>query len=602
MGSSRTVVVHATVGGADLERTLRRLARSEPRTTDVVVVTHQSLRLPGPLARRARVERERTPEATARRVEELAAAGAMVLRGSGSTGRPTVGACLIVKDEEAVISACVDAVAPFVDEVVVYDTGSSDRTVAAARAAGATVVEGFWDDSFGGARNRAMEHCTAQWLLFVDADEVVTGDPARLHEQLGVERADVLSVTIVSTSWGGGTEGDEIYIRRLARRTRVRWEGRLHEYLVAAPGVTDLTASTRDTGLRLLHSGYQGVVMDEKSKSRRNLEISRAALDALPADDPGRTLATANHGRSLLLAGRHDEGLAALETVRASGGHPSVVVGAGRAAMTALVSARRLDEARTWLDVLAEHGESRGNLVLRRADIAMADGDPETAEAALAELPLGPAAAADRDPWGAPFDPDGAASSRVVADLALGRPADALAVLLELLGRRSERVGVAQLVAAVEQTSTPWTSVLADAPGAFLDRSVREVMSMEPDAGLRWCAAFVEAHPGDHRPLVAGCLLAARGDLTTALTWSVTAREAGQPQLCPVRAGAEQEGRPAHERALLWALLADAFGEFDALARYHETLAQVSPVDLRPLQETVASLAPSLAGSTAGAR
>ena len=67
-----------------------------------------------------------------------------------------VTACMIVKNEEQMLPACLESVRDAVDEIVVYDTGSDDRTVEIARAAGATVVLGEWEDSFSAARNAAL--------------------------------------------------------------------------------------------------------------------------------------------------------------------------------------------------------------------------------------------------------------------------------------------------------------------------------------------------------------------------------------------------------------------------------------------------------------
>ncbi len=599
MDSSRTVVVSDADRSPDLPRTLARLARSQARDVALVVVTARSLRLPAALARRVRTVRVGSRDEVAARVAELAAGAGAVVVGTVPADRrgPAISACLIVKDEEAVITACLEAVAPFVDEVVVYDTGSTDRTPDLARAAGATVVQGHWDDHFGDARNRALEHCTGEWVLHVDADEVVTGDPAAWRARLASEEADLLSVVIVSTSWKDGTEGFESRPRRVSRRLRCRWFGRLHEYLDAAPGVRDLTASADNTGLRLLHSGYQVSVMHERGKNERNVDIARAALRAVGDDDPETTILLSNYGRALTSAGHTAEALEVLERVRVRGGNPAAVVQAGRAALMVLTSQGRTEEARAWLPVLGDHGESAGNTTVWRAKIALAGGDPQAAERALGELPDARAARTDVDTWGAPFDRSRVVGLVVAVDLALGRAGAALEHLRGQLRLDPQSVDLGQLVAAMDATATPWEQVLAQAPEVFLDRSLRDVMTVRPALALRWCEAFVAAHPGDHRPVVAGCVAAAGSDLAGALTWSVTARGAGLPQLCPLRVAAGQAHRPPGERAVMWAILVDSFGEFDAHAHFGDAVAAVAPVDLPALHEALELLAPSLAAT-----
>ncbi|HWI72027.1 MAG TPA: glycosyltransferase family 2 protein [Baekduia sp.] len=93
---------------------------------------------------------------------------------SATPGAPAIAlsACIIARDEEAALPDCLASVA-FCDEIVVVDSGSTDRTVAIAQAAGARVVEQPWL-GFGAQRNVAIDHARGDWVLEVDADERVT--------------------------------------------------------------------------------------------------------------------------------------------------------------------------------------------------------------------------------------------------------------------------------------------------------------------------------------------------------------------------------------------------------------------------------------------
>ncbi len=88
----------------------------------------------------------------------------------------TVTACVIARDEEARLPACLASLA-FCDEIVVVDSGSRDRTIEIARAAGAVVVEHEWR-GFAVQRNVAIDHATSDWVLEVDADERITPELA----------------------------------------------------------------------------------------------------------------------------------------------------------------------------------------------------------------------------------------------------------------------------------------------------------------------------------------------------------------------------------------------------------------------------------------
>jgi hypothetical protein len=84
----------------------------------------------------------------------------------------SVSACVIARDEEARIGACLESLA-FCDEVVVVDSGSRDRTRELAVAAGARVVENPWP-GFAAQRNVAIDNAGGDWILEIDADERVT--------------------------------------------------------------------------------------------------------------------------------------------------------------------------------------------------------------------------------------------------------------------------------------------------------------------------------------------------------------------------------------------------------------------------------------------
>ena len=82
-----------------------------------------------------------------------------------------VSLCLIVKNEETRLPTLLDSVAPWVDELVVVDTGSEDATVTVAEGYGARIFHHPWRDSFSLARNQSLSYARGQWILIMDADE-----------------------------------------------------------------------------------------------------------------------------------------------------------------------------------------------------------------------------------------------------------------------------------------------------------------------------------------------------------------------------------------------------------------------------------------------
>ena len=90
--------------------------------------------------------------------------------------RPHVSLCMIVRNEEENLPACLASAADLVDEVVVVDTGSRDRTREVAAGFGARVYEFPWVDDFAAARNESLRHATGDWVFWLDADDRLDGD------------------------------------------------------------------------------------------------------------------------------------------------------------------------------------------------------------------------------------------------------------------------------------------------------------------------------------------------------------------------------------------------------------------------------------------
>jgi glycosyltransferase involved in cell wall biosynthesis len=228
------------------------------------------------LARRRRAGRPATfPRAIAIALKEL---GRRAERVAGRA-RPAKGLrlslCMIVKDEEEMLPRCLAAAAPAVDEIVIVDTGSTDRTIEIAREFGATVIEREWTGSFADARNVSFDAATGDWLLFLDADEVLVGeDVERLRALCGQTWREAFYLTEISYTGelGDGTAATHTALRVFRARPEYRFSGRLHEQ-IAETLPTHLPERIQATDIRVEHFGYLGAVRDAKEKSRRNIEL-----------------------------------------------------------------------------------------------------------------------------------------------------------------------------------------------------------------------------------------------------------------------------------------------------------------------------------------
>jgi hypothetical protein len=210
-------------------------------------------------------------------------------------------AALIVKNEQDCLPACLASLQGVVDEVVVYDTGSTDDTVAIAEASGATVVRGGWPGDFATARNRALEMATGTWVISVDADEVLHTDASKLRMQLRRTDAPAFTVLIHNVVGEGGQHDFDHRGARLFRRRGARWDGHIHELpSTEGPGGEWEPLPTLDcpaAALSIVHYGYPDVetvaVKCERNADILQTEVRRLA--ALPEPPPvehvGRMLA-----------------------------------------------------------------------------------------------------------------------------------------------------------------------------------------------------------------------------------------------------------------------------------------------------------------------
>jgi tetratricopeptide (TPR) repeat protein len=188
-----------------------------------------------------------------------------------------VSLCMIVRDEQEMLPRCLAAVADAVDEIVVVDTGSTDRTIEIARSYGARVIERAWTGSFAQARNVGLDAASGDWLLVLDADEVlVDEDASLLRSLLGQTWREAFYLTEINHTGeleiGAAVTHDTMRLFR--NRPAYRYSGRLHEQIAHnLPGY--LPERLRASGVRIEHYGYLSAVRDTRAKSERNIELLR---------------------------------------------------------------------------------------------------------------------------------------------------------------------------------------------------------------------------------------------------------------------------------------------------------------------------------------
>ncbi|MCW3016497.1 MAG: glycosyltransferase, partial [Solirubrobacterales bacterium] len=299
----------------------------------------------------------------------------------------TLSLCMIVRDEEAMLGRCLGAVAGAVDEIVVVDTGSVDATVRIAESFGARVLRHEWTGDFAAARNASFDAATGDWLLYLDADEVLVADDAtRLRALTGHtwREAMYLVETNHTGDLGDGTAVTHDALRLFRNRPEYRFEGRIHEQIAhRLPGF--LPERLEHTDVRVEHFGYLGVVRDAKDKSQRNITLLQQQL-AEGDDSPflhfnlGSEHAASGHAAAAL-----SEFTRAWASVRDDPALPTYGFGpslAGRLVRTQRVLGHHADLDATVDEVLARFPELT-DVVFEQAHAARAQGDRVRATALL---------------------------------------------------------------------------------------------------------------------------------------------------------------------------------------------------------------------------
>jgi glycosyltransferase involved in cell wall biosynthesis len=209
--------------------------------------------------------------------------------------------CMIVRDEEEMLPRCLAAIAPAVDEIIVVDTGSVDDTIEIAKSFGARVIEHPWTGSFADARNVSFDAATGDWILYLDADEVLVSDDLdRLRALTGRtwREAFYLVETNFTGEYGDGTGLTHNALRVFRNRDEYRFDGRLHEQ-IAQQLPAYLPERLEQTSIRVEHYGYLGAVRSAKEKSRRNIDL----LLAQQAESPPTPFLHFNLGSEYAAAG-----------------------------------------------------------------------------------------------------------------------------------------------------------------------------------------------------------------------------------------------------------------------------------------------------------
>ena len=213
----------------------------------------------------------------------------------------SVSLCMIVKNEEDVLERCLKSVAGLVDEIIIVDTGSTDRTREIATHFTNQIFDFPWQDDFSAARNEAFSHASMDYCMWLDADDVFLEEDQKAFLNLKETLDPTVSVVMAPYHTGFDERGRvtfSYYRERLIKnRAGMCWVGAVHEVVTPVGNVlySDFAVTHRKT---------------RPSDPDRNLRIYQAQLAAGKQLEPRQQF---YYGRELYYHHRWEEALDVFE-------------------------------------------------------------------------------------------------------------------------------------------------------------------------------------------------------------------------------------------------------------------------------------------------
>ncbi|CAD5980583.1 TPR repeat-containing protein Synpcc7942_0270 [Planktothrix tepida] len=220
--------------------------------------------------------------------------------------------CMIVKNEEETLAKCLNSVKGIVDEIIIVDTGSTDRTPKIAQQFGASVHFFDWCDDFAKARNAALSYATGQWILVLDADErLAPGMGEHLHQMM--QNRDLIVINLIRQEIGASQSPYSLVSRLFRNHPQICFSRPYHA--MVDDSITELIhqkpqwkIGTLPT-VAILHDGYQAETITKRNK----WQAAKSSMERYLTEHPNDAYAASKLGALYVEIGELNRGIELLK-------------------------------------------------------------------------------------------------------------------------------------------------------------------------------------------------------------------------------------------------------------------------------------------------
>jgi tetratricopeptide (TPR) repeat protein len=216
--------------------------------------------------------------------------------------------CMIVKDEEAALPKCLGSVKNVVDEIVVLDTGSTDRTPDIAKEFGAEVHDFKWCNDFSAARNEALKYVTRDWILVLDADETLTPKIVP-HIQEAIQSDLHLLINLVRHEVGAEQSPYSMVSRLFKNHPDISFSRPYHALVDDSVSAILTKEPDWQVGylpeVAILHEGYQKNAIAQQNKYAK----AQTAMESFLVNHPDDSYVCSKLGALYVQTGKIAQGL-----------------------------------------------------------------------------------------------------------------------------------------------------------------------------------------------------------------------------------------------------------------------------------------------------